>query len=140
MDILIYPIPLSEPIPLEQFKVENETASSQRAGYTEFDGLKKYRPGDATKLIAWKALAKGRGLYSKNFLDDLGRDCWLDIDQLTGPVEHRVSVLTHWVLHLSNLNKPFGLRLNGHEITTEQGDGHKAECLKALALYSGVGS
>lgn len=140
IDILVYPTPLAEPIPLEQNKAEHEAASSHRAGDNEFDGLKKYRPGDATKLIAWKALAKGRGLLSKNFLDELGRECWLDIDQLTGPIEHRLCVLTHWVVHLSNLNKPFGLRLNEQLVAPEQGVGHQEQCLKSLALFSGGGA
>ncbi|HUL57442.1 MAG TPA: DUF58 domain-containing protein, partial [Usitatibacter sp.] len=37
------------------------------AGDEEFNLLRAYRPGDAPKLIAWKALAREQGLLTKEF-------------------------------------------------------------------------
>jgi uncharacterized protein (DUF58 family) len=62
----------------------------------------------------------------------------LDITQLSYSIEDRLSVLTYWVIKLSEQNRTFGLRLNTQIFPPNQGDLHRFECLKALALFEPV--
>lgn len=136
--ILVYPHPLAKPLPIIPDDGNGEMPGAIHSGGSEFDGLKAYKPGDARKLIAWKAVAKGRGLFTKQYADEISREHWLDISHLNISIEDRLSVLTYWVVKLSAQNQTFGLRLFKQIIAPSQGDLHRLECLKALALFERV--
>jgi uncharacterized protein (DUF58 family) len=105
-------------------------------GDEEFNMLRAYRPGDAPKLIAWKALARGRGMLTKEFSASASSELWLDWQDAPGAsVEARLSALAHWVLQAEEYGQGYGLRLPGHSIAPDRGDVHRARCLEALALF-----
>jgi uncharacterized protein (DUF58 family) len=98
--------------------------------------LRSYRPGDAPKLIAWKALAREQGLLTKEFSAMASSELWLDWQEAHGPdVEHRLSVLTHWVIQAERFGQSYGLRLPGATIPPARGEAHRTRCLEALALF-----
>ncbi len=139
LELLVYPKPLAEELPAEAMAGSGEHSGAVKLGGSDFEGLKTYKPGDSRKHIAWKALAKGKGLFTKYYVDDLAQERWLDLAALNNPLEERLSLLTHWVLVLSEQNHLFGLKLNNQVLPPGQGLAHRQECLRALALYPGAG-
>ncbi len=111
-------------------------APSTQSGEQDFQGLRPYRQGDSMRRIAWKQLARGKGLVSKDFDHDEGATCWLDWEALPGlPVETRLSRLCGWVLQAHQQGWRYGLRLPGSEFSPDNSEGHRDRCLRALALY-----
>jgi uncharacterized protein (DUF58 family) len=97
--------------------------------------LRSYQPGDSKRRMHWKAYSRGQGLLVKDFAALSGRDLCLDFDSLSGDVERRLSLLCHWVLHLSERQQPFALRLPGCQLAQDSGEQHREACLRALALF-----
>jgi uncharacterized protein (DUF58 family) len=108
------------------------------AGDEEFNMLRGYRPGDAPKLIAWKALAREQGLLTKEFSAMASSELWLDWEEAhAGAVEARLSIMCHWVLQAERFGQSYGLRLPGTCLRPSRGEQHRARCLEALALFPG---
>lgn len=115
---------------------ELEGAPSRESGNQDFHGLRPYQPGDSLKQIAWKQLARGKGLVTKEFDSDQGATCWLDWEVLApANTETRLSRLTGWVLQAQQNGWKYGLRLPGTEIQPANSEIHKEQCLQALATY-----
>jgi uncharacterized protein (DUF58 family) len=139
--VLVYPAPEAHPPPLPPGEPQAGSSGSARVQSTgEFDGVRAYRRGDPQKTVVWKkaaqAFAAGRDdLVSRDALSTQRQQLWLDFAQ-TGAADNetRLSRLTAWVLMAERLGLDYGLRLPGREIPPEQGPGHKARCLEALAL------
>ncbi len=105
-------------------------------GNDEFLGLRNYKVGDSLKHIAWKYLAKGKGLLSKEYDNQQLSMQWLDWSSLPGvSVEHRLSHLCGWVLQAEQEGRVYGLRLPTVKIEPGYGDKHRTECLTQLAIY-----
>jgi uncharacterized protein (DUF58 family) len=106
------------------------------AGEEEFNMLRAYRPGDAPRQIAWKALAREQGLLTKEFSAMASSELWIDWDEAHGAdVEARLSVLAHWIIQAESFGQSYGLRIPGTIIPPNRGDLHQARCLEALALF-----
>ena len=134
--LLVYPRPdPSAGTPPAQSRSSNEEGIPV-PGDEEFNMLRPYRPGDAPRQIAWKALAREQGLLTKEFSAMASSELWLDWEDARGPdVEARLAVLCHWVLQAEDFGQSFGLRLPGVEIPPNRGEAHRARCLEALALF-----
>lgn len=136
MAAIVYPHPeASEVIPAGSGN-EGEGERQRKRGHEDFDGLKIFTPGDPLAHIAWKHLARGRGLLTKTYAcEEMGSDM-LDWATLPGlDIETRLSRLTWWVLVLAQQNHSFGLRLPGTEIPASIGLEQRDACLRALALF-----
>jgi uncharacterized protein (DUF58 family) len=136
LHIIVYP----RPDPAAGNPPANSRSLSEEGipipGDEEFNMLRPYRPGDAPKLIAWKALAREQGLLSKEFSATASSELWLDFNEAFGAdVEGRLSVLAHWVLQAERFGQSYGLRLPGVNIPPSRGDIQRARCLEALALF-----
>ena len=108
-------------------------------GEEEFNMLRAYRPGDAPRQIAWKALAREQGLLTKEFSAMASSELWIDWDEArAADVESRLSVLAHWVLQAEGFGQAYGLRIPGTTISPNRGDFHRQRCLEALALFEGA--
>ena len=106
------------------------------AGEEEFNMLRAYRPGDAPRQIAWKALAREQGLLTKEFSAMASSELWIDWEEARGAdIEARLSVLAHWVMQAEGFGQSYGLRIPGAMIPPNRGDRHQARCLEALALF-----
>lgn len=105
-------------------------------GDEEFNLLRAYHPGDAPKLIAWKALAREQGLLTKEFSAMASSELWLDLEQAHAPdLEGRLSILCHWVIQADRFGQSYGLRLPGKALRPSRGEAHRTRCLEALALF-----
>ena len=136
---LVYPRPAA-PVPLPASAAQNGMGAVSVQGDEDFAGLRNYVAGDALPRIAWKALAREQGLQVKQFSALQGRELWLDWNLLPAlATERRLETLTRWVLDADAQQLHYGLRLPGSELPPEHGAQHRAECLRALALF-GLGA
>ena len=136
LNVIVYP----RPDPMAGTPPAQSRSASEEgipiAGDEEFNMLRAYRPGDAPKLIAWKALAREQGLLTKEFSATASSELWLDWEEArAADIEARLSVLAHWVLQAERFGQSYGLRIPGVVIAPGRGDAHRARCLEALALF-----
>lgn len=137
MRCLVYPRPETDPPPLPmKFFSGYGQAHGDREG-EDFSGLRAHQPADSPRHIAWKAVARGQPLLTKQFSGANPAQVWLDWNALPADLgmEARLSRLTRWLLDAHAQNLPFGLSLPGKKMPLEQGPRHLQECLEALALY-----
>ncbi|HXD41194.1 MAG TPA: DUF58 domain-containing protein [Ramlibacter sp.] len=133
--VLVYPAPEAFPPPLPAGQPRAGGAATTRLQSTgEFDGVRAYRRGDPLKLVVWKKAAKADELISRDTQQAQRYELWLDFAGAghIGP-EQRLSRLTAWVLQADRLGLDYGLRLPGRQIRPATGEGHKRDCLEALA-------
>jgi uncharacterized protein (DUF58 family) len=135
--ILVYPKLMPTPNMFLAQTGDGDLTPAATSGNEDFEGLKTYQPGDSRKHLAWKAYAKGKGLFTKHYMDEISSEIWLDLAQLKEPLEMRLSILAYWVVTLSENNQRFGCKLGDLIISPNQGETHKHHCLKALALFDG---
>jgi uncharacterized protein (DUF58 family) len=131
----IYPAPETAPPPLPTSRLGIDPHGGAPPMPT---GLRDYERGDPHNRIAWKAVARGGGWYTKQFEGGAGGGA-LDLDWSELPPgldqELRLSRLTAWVLAAERETRAFGLRLPGTELAHGQGAGHRRAALTALALF-----
>ena len=87
------------------------------------------------RRIAWKQLARGKGLVSKDFDHDEGATCWLRWAALGRRAETRLSRLCGLGVAGTSAGLALWLRLPGSEFSPDNSEGHRDRCLRALALY-----
>ncbi|MDI1303185.1 MAG: DUF58 domain-containing protein [bacterium] len=140
MTAIVYPHPEASDVIPAGAGHEGEGEKQRTRGHEDFDGLRRFTPGDPLAHISWKHLARGRGLLTKTYAsEETGSDI-LDWAALPGlGIEARLSRLTWWVLILARQNHAFGLRLPGTDIAAAIGLEHRDECLRALALFGREG-
>ena len=63
----VYPAPEASPPPLPPGHRGSDAHRSERAAEAELSGLRDYQRGDPQHRIAWKAVARGAGWYTKQF-------------------------------------------------------------------------
>lgn len=106
-------------------------------GTNDFSGLREHQPSDSPKHIAWKALAREHGMLTKQFTGQADHELWLDWYRLaSSDIETKLSILCGWILKAENNGQQYGLRLPNLVLEPNQGEAHKQNCLKALALYN----
>ena len=132
---LVYPRPAA-PLSLPASSAQSGAGLRNVAGDDDFAGLRGYVAGDAMPRIAWKALAREQGLQVKQFSALQGCELWLDWFQLPAMgTERKLETLTRWLLDADKQGLHYGLRLPGIELPPGHGATHRAECLRALALF-----
>jgi uncharacterized protein (DUF58 family) len=132
---IVYPKPIDEAA-LPAGRSPEGSGPRSVAGDEDFSGLRKYTAGDALPRIAWKAYANERGLQVKQFSNSFGEELWLDYaDAPDLGKEDKVARMTRWVLDAQELGLRFGLRLPDGEAPPSNGNAHRDECLRRLALF-----
>ncbi|TRY29328.1 DUF58 domain-containing protein [Aliiglaciecola sp. M165] len=137
-DIVVYPKPVRCPIRLENKSDEQEQhhASVSVKGHDDFDTLAPYKQGEPLYHVAWKQVAKGQGMLSKQFSHETGASGWLMMPKVASEnLELTLSQLCYQVMELSRKNQRFGLDLGNSKIAPDSGNDHQKNCLIALALY-----
>ena len=134
----VYPVPEASPPPLPPGHLGSDARRAAFASDAELAGLRDYHRGDAQNRIAWKAVARGAGWYTKLF-EGAGGSGAVDLDWAELPPsmdeEQRLSRLAAWILAAERETRAFSLRLPGSELAQGQGAGHRRAALIALALY-----
>jgi uncharacterized protein (DUF58 family) len=132
---LVYPRPEGGAVPGPDAFVANERGGQFGEGDEDFRGLRRYQAGDPPRHLAWRLLARGQELHTKQFAGEAPSRVWLDWDALAGmDGEARIARLTRWVLDAERAGRVYGLRLPDAEIPPGQGAEHRHRCLQALAL------
>jgi uncharacterized protein (DUF58 family) len=137
LDGLVYPAPERDPPPLPQAAAEQAGKRPQRAGDDDFAGLRVHRRADSPRHVAWKVVARGGPLLTKEFADLEGGDLSLDWHDLPGGLddEARLARLTAWVIAAGAGARTFSLILPDGRSARDSGALHVAACLKRLALF-----
>ena len=100
-------------------------------------GLREFQRGDPPQRVAWKAVARGAGWFTKEF-DGAGGGGPIALDWAGMPPglsrEARLSRLTAWVLAAERAARSFSLSIPGTRLPASQGRDHRRAALQALAL------
>jgi uncharacterized protein (DUF58 family) len=136
VEVLVYPRP-AEATPMHSSPhYVNSDRGDRGVGADDFVGLRRDRPGDPPSHLDWKALARERGLVTRQFGGDRSERLWLDWETLPGlETEARLSRLCRMVLDAAGQEVRYGLRLPGCRIAPAAGEAHKHRCLAALARF-----
>ncbi len=137
MHCLVYPRPEPGRVPLPAPRAGDAEGLETGPGQDDFTGLRKYQPGDSLRHVAWKAVARGHPVMTKQFSGLAAGELWLEWDELPLElrVEPRLSRLTRWVLDAARAGHAYGLRLPSTVIPPGAGPAHQEQCLTALALF-----
>ncbi len=134
--VLIYPKPLAPPSIDGAAQTSDDEQDELAKGSEELYGLKTYQPGEPISRIDWKAMAREKGLFSKEFVDYQSDDTifsWHDYANY--PTESILSFLCYLVIEASKNNQEFGLQLPDQNFSPSSGEQHLKVCLAALASY-----
>ena len=141
-EILVYPKPIPCAVNVQEVDSQQddtkqrETTLNTEHNHDDFSHLKVYQVGDPLRHVAWKQLAKGRGMYSKQFSGIEQVDVWLIMPKhASSQIEYNLSTLCYQILELSRSGSTFGLDLGYTKLTPNSGESHRVACLHALALY-----
>ena len=133
---LVYPRPAADGEPPMLASYNPSETGDRGVGADDFVGLRDFRIGDSPRQIDWKALARERGLYSRQFGGDRSEQIRLDWDLLTdSEPEIRLSKLCRYVLLSAQRQQSYGLKLPGVNIPPATDERHKLQCLAALARF-----
>jgi len=133
---LVYPRP-------EECDLDWILSNQQHSGNTtivrgndDFHGLRDYREGDSLKHVAWKILARGQGMYTKEYSSNIDEKIWLRWDMFpTLETEKRLSRLCWCVIKLDAAGIDYGLELPGFRLPPAKGQVHYQQALQSLALF-----
>ena len=132
---LVYPKPATSPPPLPRGG-DGYTLPRDRGEGDELHSLREYQQGDPLNRIAWRTSARHGQLYAKVTIAPRDMSIHLDWDELHGvETELRLSIMCAWVLIAERRNLSYSLSLPTGIIPAGIGEDHRAECLRALALY-----
>ncbi|MBS0545936.1 MAG: DUF58 domain-containing protein [Proteobacteria bacterium] len=135
---IVYPQPEPTPPPLPLGAAEGGNGRRlANTGDEDFHGLRPYRDSDSPRHVAWKALARGAPLLTKQYAGQRGEDVVLDWHTLPATLgdEERLSRLAAWLLAAERAGHRYGLELPSARIDAGHGEPHLHRCLRALALY-----
>jgi len=135
---IAYPAPEPSAPPMPRGREGADAEPTARGGDADLAGLREYQRGDPPQRVAWKAVARGAGWFSKAFEGTTaGGPVALDWAQMPRELdtEARLSRLAAWVLAAERTTRPFALSLPGTELPAASGGEHRRRVLTALALY-----
>jgi uncharacterized protein (DUF58 family) len=133
-----YPAPEPSPPPLPAGDYGVDARARGRGDESDLAGLRDYQRGDPLQRVAWKAVARGAGWFSKAFEGTAaGGPVALEWSRMPRELdtEARLSRLAAWVLAAERATRPFSLSLPGAALPTASDAEHRRRALTALALY-----
>lgn len=116
--------------------VATRDAGTARGGEEEQEwlGLRAFRAGDSPRQIAWKAVARGGPLLTKEYAATGAAVRRFELAGLEPlPLEARLSQLARWVVDAEARGERYALRLPGVELAPGNGPLHRHRALSALA-------
>lgn len=130
--VLIYPTPATTDARASE---KCTHALAMQEDTHAFNGHRSYVTGDSLRHIDWKAYSRHQKLLLKTYTPEHSSAFWLDWQSTTAQDdEEKIAILTRNVIHASQLQSPYGLRLPNGLIPPGQGWLHQQQCLKMLAL------
>lgn len=135
---IAYPVPEAGAPPLPRGALGADAMAQGRAEDADLAGLREYQRGDPLQRVAWKAVARGAGWYTKAF-DGAGGGGPVLLDFATLPAtlstDQKLSRLTAWVLACERAARGYSLVLPRTRIAAGQGRDQRRAVLTALALH-----
>ena len=105
-------------------------------GGEDFSGLDEYQAPDSMHRVAWKQLAKGRGMLVKEFEQPVSQSFWLSLEAMSCQnIEDKLAGIAWWAERLDARAQVYGLQLDGHKMPLDYGERHLNELRRALAHY-----
>ena len=138
IQLLIFPAPEQNAPPPPTAAAQGAAAENLRAaGDEEPNGLREYRPGDATRRIAWKQSARQDTLLTRLYDAPAAASLALDWQgtAAAGGTEARLSRLCAWVLEAERRGVAFSLTLPGARLERESGEMQVRRALELLARH-----
>jgi uncharacterized protein (DUF58 family) len=135
---IAFPAPEPDAPALPAGSLAADLAAPSGAGDVELAGLREYQRGDPMQRVAWKAVARGGGWYTKEFEGGSGGGpVLLDYAALPRTLdrETRLARLTAWVLACERAGRAYAVALPGLRQAPGKGREHRREALCALALF-----
>jgi len=134
---LVYAKPEQSPPAIKSAAQNSDGDNPQKANQGEIAGVRDYQAGDPPSSIAWKAAARGQGLYVKTFEEETqGSDAQLSLTAAgVHELEHQISRLTAWAVQAESAGTDYSLTLPDKHIDFGRGATQLHDVLKALALY-----
>ena len=136
---IAYPAPELHAPPLPAAAQAADGRSAGRGEDADLAGLREYQRGDPLQRVAWKAVARGAGWFSKSFEGAGGQGpLLLSFAALPARLstEAKLSRLCAWVLAAERAARPFALSLPGVQLPPGMSEGHRRAALTALALFA----
>jgi len=138
---IVYAAPELNAPPIPAGTAGDDARSTLRGDDADLAGLRGYQHGDPLQRVAWKAVARGAGWYTKQF-DGVGGGGISELrwDALPHalPLEVRVARLTAWVLAAERAARPFALAVPGVTLRAGQGREHRRAALTTLAMLPDI--
>lgn len=135
---LIFPAP--QPCALPQAAGGSRASGSDFASTPGEEGelraINDYRGGEPLKAIHWKHSARQENLKVKQHTSLSEPPLLLELEQLPGSLEAKLSQACYLVLTLARQQRRIGLRLAGQGLPPGSGRQHKLQLLKELARYA----
>ena len=139
LETLVYPRPAPRaPPPVGVGLLSGIGTSGEHGeGSEDYRGLRSYRSGDGAHTIAWRVLARERGVMVKQFSENDRPEWRLDWAQFAREAdpERILSLLCRQALDAHACGAPFALCLPDRQIPLGSGEDHLLQALRALALY-----
>lgn len=133
---LVYPHPVACDLDWLLSSQQQSGNTNLVKGNDDFYGLRQYTPGDSLKHVAWKVLARGQGMFTKEYSSNRDEKVWLCWGMFPDlGVEERLSRLCWCVIQLDAAGVDFGLELPGLVLQPAKGSNHYARVLRELALF-----
>lgn len=134
---LVYPAPEPEPPPLPGNMNSGQGLQRSAAGDDDFAGLRAHQIADSPRHVAWKTVARGGPMLTKQFSGLEGGDLHLDWDALPPQLgtEARLARLSAWVQAAEARGLRYTLHLPNVQLPLGAGSAHSHACLKQLALF-----
>lgn len=133
---IVYPRPISDSAPMPPPVGGDRPSRDGRVGQDDLIGLRRYRPGDPIKRIAWRSLAKGLPLQSLEYQGDDESELMFDWQRVPqADVESKLEQICRWILDADEAGLQYGVRLPGLEIPLGHGPDHRRNCLEHLARF-----
>ncbi|MGL5327109.1 MAG: DUF58 domain-containing protein [Aeromonas sp.] len=102
----------------------------------DFDTLRTHQAGETLSRVAWKQLAQGRGLLTKQFHEPQQDGTHLTLQRVAGgDLEQRLAVLAWWCADYGKRGIPFTLTLANQTLGPDSGTAFVQRCLLALARF-----
>lgn len=133
---LVYPEPMASPLPANKSLASDGEGEHPVPGGEDYTGLREYRAGDSLKHIAWKHFAREKGLFVKEYCQNVSQERWLVFDHFdVTDAEEKLSAMCYWALRLTEQDEYFGVVLPEGIIEPDKGENHRRRVLEALAMF-----
>lgn len=99
----------------------------------DFSGHKRYERGASMKHVDWKAYARGNPLLIKSFDEGDRHTYFIDFAAAKGNLEERYHQVSQWIHQCEQGGHLYSLKIGDDQVSQNQGEKHKAHCLKVLA-------